>query len=118
MDHLLLIMKVIQVYVPSYKLDLKVVLSTVEWYQKTLTAMSQGEESTVKELTLTVMVLDDPNIVNTWVKVDDILSIDVFRTLEHVHFLYERKTCIRMCSTVCVLQQVLLKLWRGGKWAV
>ncbi len=117
MDHLLLTLD----YAPSDDIAIEVVSSMVEWYRCTLAALSQGKESTLKNLTLTVMALNDPAVATAWAKVDDVLSTDTFSRLECVHFFDRRKRRIEMLScpsTVRMLQQVLPKLWRGGKLAV
>ncbi|KAF8899968.1 hypothetical protein CPB85DRAFT_1256860 [Mucidula mucida] len=76
-DHLLLILD----YAPSDNIAIEVVSSMVEWYRCTLAALSQGKESTLKNLTLTVMALNDPAVATAWAKVDDVLSTDTFSRL-------------------------------------
>ncbi len=118
LDHLLLTVTVF--FMPSYNLHFQVAFGTLEWYRCTLTALSKGEESTLKEI-LTVPGINSSTSAAAWTKVDDVLSTDALGRLERVHFLDEKKKPIETWSyprTVRMLKQALPKLSKGGKLAV
>ncbi|KAF8989526.1 hypothetical protein BDZ89DRAFT_1087415 [Hymenopellis radicata] len=109
LDHLLLITKVSYVLTLMEDISIEVVSSMVEWYLCTLTALSESGKSMLKELTLTVMALDDSTVAAAWAKVDDILSTNAFSKLEHTS---------SHPNTVRLLEQALPELSRRGKLAV
>ncbi|KAF9027656.1 hypothetical protein BDZ89DRAFT_798134 [Hymenopellis radicata] len=89
LDHLLLTTRISDGDLNNCRIE--VVSSMVEWYLCTFTALYESGKSMLKELTLTVMALDDPDVAAAWAKVDDILSTNAYSMLEHVHFLDKTK---------------------------
>ncbi|KAF8989528.1 hypothetical protein BDZ89DRAFT_224153 [Hymenopellis radicata] len=123
-DHLLFTFKATL----PYCLDIRTIEALIQWYLCTFAALAQGEKSTFKELTFTVMFIHMPIIVAAWEKLDDVLSTPAFSSLERVHFVIlervkvmpQRQEPINAWSSpdvVCMLEKAWPRLSSAGKLA-